>query len=312
MEMTVRTRFVDPDRTADGKTRAQVDPVRLETLWFNTGTLCNLTCENCYIESSPSNDRLVYLAADEVARYLDEIETGGMGTREIGFTGGEPFMNPDLLMMLSDALERGFSCLVLTNAMRPMMKCGDELLALKETYGKRLEIRVSVDHYSPEQHELERGPRSWKPMLLGLKWLSEQGFHLSAAGRTYWGESEAELRAGYAALFEREDIAIDPDNPARLVLFPEMDEEAEVPEITTDCWRILGRSPDEMMCATSRMVIKRKGAPNPVVVACTLLPYDPRFELGETLTEAWRAVKLNHPHCAKFCVLGGGSCSIDD
>ncbi|HBV56548.1 MAG TPA: radical SAM protein, partial [Rhodobacteraceae bacterium] len=58
-----------------------------------------------------------------------------------------------------------------------------------------------------------------------------------------------------------------------------------------------------------RMVVKRKGASAPSVVACTLLPYDLQFDLGETLAEAERPVALNHPHCAKFCVLGGASCS---
>ena len=63
------------------------------------------------------------------------------------------------------------------------------------------------------------------------------------------------------------------------------------------------------MCASSRMVVKRKGAATPAVLSCTLLPYDEAFELGVTLKEASGAVKLNHPHCAKFCVLGGASCS---
>ncbi len=63
------------------------------------------------------------------------------------------------------------------------------------------------------------------------------------------------------------------------------------------------------MCATSRMVIKRNGEARPKVVSCTLIPYDEGFELGHTLEEASRTVKLNHPHCARFCVLGGGSCS---
>ena len=61
--------------------------------------------------------------------------------------------------------------------------------------------------------------------------------------------------------------------------------------------------------ASARMVVKRKGETRPAVVACTLLPYDQQFELGATLAEASVDVKLNHPHCAKFCVLGGGSCS---
>jgi len=63
------------------------------------------------------------------------------------------------------------------------------------------------------------------------------------------------------------------------------------------------------MCASSRMVVKRKGAARPAVLACTLLPYDARFEMGETLAGASGPVTLNHPHCAKFCVLGGASCA---
>jgi hypothetical protein len=63
------------------------------------------------------------------------------------------------------------------------------------------------------------------------------------------------------------------------------------------------------MCASSRMVVKRKGEPRPVVAACTLIPYDQGFTMGETLVEASRPVHLNHPHCARFCVLGGASCS---
>ncbi len=73
--------FADPEWTADGSPRAKVRLERLETLWFNTGTLCNLACENCYIESSPTNDRLVYLSREEVAGYLDEVEALGLGTR---------------------------------------------------------------------------------------------------------------------------------------------------------------------------------------------------------------------------------------
>jgi hypothetical protein len=57
------------------------------------------------------------------------------------------------------------------------------------------------------------------------------------------------------------------------------------------------------------MVIKRRDAETPAVVACTLLPYDHEFELGTTLREAAGPVALNHPHCAKFCVLGGAACS---
>ena len=309
MEDPVLGKFVDPYLTLDGKPRACVALDRLRTLWFNTGTLCNLQCGHCYIESSPRNDRLVYLDRLEVRRYLQEISALGLDTEEIGFTGGEPFMNPDLPAMLDDSLARGYRVLVLTNAMRPMMKRAAELLALRDWYGSRLTLRVSVDHYRPELHEEERGPRTWAPTLKGIKWLSDNGFAVAVAGRRRWGDEEASLRAGFARLFQAEGINVDTASPTDLVLFPEMDLDADTPEITTECWGILGVRPRDVMCASSRMVIKRKGADSPEVASCTLLPYDEAFSLGERLGDSLGDVALNHPHCSRYCVLGGGRCS---
>jgi predicted phosphodiesterase/uncharacterized Fe-S cluster-containing radical SAM superfamily protein len=302
-------KFRDPAMTAKGEKRAAVTLRALKTLWINTGTLCNIACTHCYIESSPRNDRLVYLSAAEVRGYLDEIARDRLPTEEIGFTGGEPFMNAELPAMLEECLARGFRVLVLTNAMRPMERFRARLLALKERFGARLRLRVSLDHYTRELHEEERGEGTWQPTLMGLKWLAENGFATAVAGRTLWGEPDAAMRQGFARLFAEHGIAIDAENREALVIFPEMDAAADVPEITEACWDILHIDPGAVMCASSRMVVKRKGAAQPSVVACTLLPYDEAFDLGPTLAGASGAVPLNHPHCAKFCVLGGGSCS---
>ena len=268
-------KFRDPRITATGEPRAHVALKSLETLWFNTGTLCNLTCRNCYIESSPKNDRLVYLTAAEVARYLDEIARLGLGTRLIGFTGGEPFMNRELPAMLDDVLARGLDAIVLTNAMKPMHKMKPALLALWRRFGDRLTLRVSLDHYGAAVHELERGGRSWAPAIDGLKWLAANGFRVDVASRYLSGENEAAIRAGFGRLFAELGVALDAGDPAALTIFPEMDPAVDVPEITTACWSILGKSPDSVMCASSRMVVKRKGAAHPSVVACTLLALRP-------------------------------------
>jgi hypothetical protein len=199
--------------------------------------------------------------------------------------------------------------LVLTNAMKPMMKVTEALLAARDRGGDRLTIRVSIDHYTKDIHELERGPRSWAPTLAGLRWLIANDFNVHIAGRSFSGQSESDIRRGFARLFAEQGLALDAADPMRLVVFPEMDTTADVPEITEACWGILKKSPDAMMCASSRMVVKRRGADRPAVVACTLLPYDAQFELGDSLAKASGAVSLNHPHCAKFCVLGGGSCT---
>ena len=304
-------KFQDPDTTATGEVRASVPLINARTLWFNTGTLCNITCVNCYIESSPDNDRLVYITADEVDDYLDQIEERSWPVTEIAFTGGEPFMNPEMIEMARRSLERGYDVLILTNAMRPMMrpKVQEGLLALKIAFGNKLTLRVSLDHFREELHDQERGKGAYQITLTGMRWLRDNGFRMAIAGRSVWGDTDSESRTGYRALFATEGFDINADDPAMTVLFPEMDETADVPEITTACWGILNKEPKDVMCATSRMVVKRKGAEKPAVLACTLLPYSPEFELGTTLKSAEGTVKLNHKHCAKFCVLGGASCS---
>ena len=302
-------KFVDPARTADGSRRASVALEQLETLWFNTGTLCNIACANCYIDSSPTNDALAYLTRAEARAYLDEIAALDLPTAEIGFTGGEPFMNPDILPMIEDALGTGRRVLVLTNAMRPMMRWGERLAPLARAAGDSLTFRVSLDHHTREVHDAERGPGSWDKAWEGLRWLRDHGFRLAVAGRRLAHEDEASARNAFCALFAAERLDIDAFNPGRLVLFPEMEPTADVPEITEACWGILHRAPSEMMCASSRMVVRRRGEAAPVVVACTLIPYEPGFEMGRSLAEASGRVALNHPFCAQFCVLGGASCS---
>ncbi len=307
-ESLVREKFQDPDKTASGSKRAWVGLDALRILWINTGTLCNITCAHCYIESSPRNDRLEYIRIGDVLPFIDEIERNRLGTSEIGLTGGEPFMNPDIMAMLSMILERGFRVLVLTNAMKPMRRHDQDLRALQSTYGDRLRLRVSLDHYSSAGHETERGRGTWKPGLEGLIWLAHHGFSLSVAGRL-GNETEDAMRAGYSQLFNTHNITIDARDPESLVLFPEMDEDCDTPEITEKCWDILGVDPGAMMCASSRMLVKRKGSARPSVLACTLIPYDQSFELGGSLAEASGPVSLNHPHCSRFCVLGGASCA---
>jgi len=304
-------KFDDPFVTAKGETRAHVALENPQTLWFNTGTLCNIECENCYILSSPTNDALVYLTADEITDYLDQLEERKWGVREIAFTGGEPFMNPEMVEMARRSLERGYEVLILTNAMLPMQrkKVKEGLLELHKDYADKLTMRISVDHWSAELHDKERGKGSFDKTVIGMEWLRDNGFQMAVAGRTVWGETDAVSRKGYADFYAKHNFNIDAQNPGITVLFPEMDEKIEVPEITTACWGILDKAPTDVMCSNSRMVVKHKGAKTPSVIACTLLPYEAEFDLGPSLEDAEKPVQLNHPHCAKFCVLGGASCS---
>ena len=299
-------KFENKNFTADNKVRAFIESKKLKTLWFNTGTLCNLTCKNCYIESSPKNDRLSYLSFDEFKKFVNESIQNEMGTEEIGFTGGEPFMNKDIFKMIKYSLDNGFKTLVLTNAMKPMINNKNDLNKLNHL---NLTIRVSIDHYNKDKHEQIRGPNSWDPMIEGLKWLSENKFNYCLATRLMWNEDEETTRRNFKKFIDQYQLTLNVENKNQLVTFAEMDEKQDTPEITTECWGILNKNPDTVMCSTSRMIVKKKGNENPSVIACTLLPYKQEFDLGDSLKESMKKIYLNHPHCSKFCVLGGSSCS---
>ena len=305
------TKFADPDITAKGEIRASVTFGGFKTLWFNIGTVCNITCPNCYIESSPTNDLLAYLTPEDMAPVLSELASLQPGAVEIGFTGGEPFVNHSILTLIELALTAGHPVLVLTNAMRPMMrpKMQAGLQALHRRFPGQMTLRVSLDHWSAAHHDRERGAGGFEETCAGIDWLVDQPIPIAIAGRTCWGESEAESREGFARLFAARCWPVNAADHSQLVLFPEMDKRVDVPEITTACWDILKLDPAGLMCASSRMVVKHRGQTGVDVRACTLLPYEEGFSMGAQLAEARRPVKLNHPHCAKFCVLGGGSCS---
>lgn len=299
-------KFKDPITTADGSTRAFIEAKKIKTLWFNTGTLCNIECKNCYIESSPKNDRLVYITFEEVKLFIDEAIDKNLGTKEIGFTGGEPFMNKDVLKMIEYSLSKNFKVLVLSNAMKPMLNKREDLLKINH---QDLTIRVSIDHYQKEKHEEIRGKNTFNVMMEGLKWLNQNNFNYALATRLLWGEQEDQLRDNFNLFIDKYNLKLDAKSKEQLVTFAEMDERVDTPEITTACWNLLGKNPDDMMCSSSRMVVKKKNSPKLSVIACTLLPYDDEFDLGQNLTNSLKKIYLNHKHCSKFCVLGGSSCS---
>jgi len=299
-------KFKNQKVTADGSNRAFIEARNIKTLWFNTGTLCNIECKNCYIESSPKNDSLAYLTFEEVKSFIDETIDKNLGTNEIGFTGGEPFMNKDIMKMIDYSLKKELKVLVLSNAMKPMLNRTKELIKLNHS---NLTIRVSIDHYEKEKHEEIRGKNTYDVMMQGLKWLNENNFNYTLATRLLWNEKEEDLRKNFGTFIKNNNLRLDTNSPKELVTFAEMDEKIDTPEITTSCWDILNKDPNDVMCSWSRMVVRKKNSKNPSVIACTLLPYADEFDLGETLTNSLQKIYLNHKHCSKFCVLGGSSCS---
>lgn len=142
--------------------------------WIYTNYDCNLSCSYCVAESSPSAHRRS-LSLALVQKLCDEA--ADLGFEQVFFTGGEPFILPEIYAMLAYACQR-FDTTVLTNA---MLLNGKRLEQLRAVRNERLVIQVSLDGGAPEQHDPFRGQGSWIKTAAGLRSLLAEGFRVRIA-----------------------------------------------------------------------------------------------------------------------------------
>ena len=290
--------------TSQGEPRGYIDPQRLDELWFHTGTDCNLACPNCLEGSAPQDDRLESLTLADIIPLVDEALK--LGVKQFAFTGGEPFVNPQLIPMLQLTLNHRPS-LVLTNGTAPLAQRMAELLPLREA-PYPLSFRVSLDSSSPEQHDAARGPGNFARALDALGELHRSGFGVSIARRMQPREESAVVDQAFAEHFAAAGI---PQN-TRIVRFPDFHRPGatpQAPEISETCMtRYLdAERRAAFMCNFIKMVVKKNG--RCALYACTLVDDVEGYDLGPTLHEAMQErVMLGHHRCFS-CFSCGASCS---
>ena len=290
--------------TSQGQPRGHVQPARLDELWFHTGTNCNLRCPFCLEGSRPGDQRVQMPTLAEVAPFI--AEALALGVKEFSFTGGEPFVNPELVAMLESALAHR-PCLVLTNATEPLRNRLAQLAPLAEQ-PHRLHFRVSLDYPDAARHDAGRGPGAFAQSLRCLGELHRRGFGTSIARLGAKGEDATAVHAAYRPHFAAAGLP----EETRIVVFPDFHrpgDQPAVPEITESCLSKYLSAPqrDRLMCNFSKMIVKQGGRMG--VYACTLVDDDPDYCLAATLREAMAArVMLRHHRCFS-CFSCGASCS---
>src|SRR5688500_4580453 len=121
----------------------------LDDLWFQVaGTLCNLTCAHCFISCSPHNRSFGFLDLETVRGYLEQSVR--LGVKEYYFTGGEPFLNPDMTAILELTLGDG-PATVLTNGTVFKEEWLARLAKAEAVSPYSLEFRVSLDVFTAEE-----------------------------------------------------------------------------------------------------------------------------------------------------------------
>lgn len=281
-----------------------IQPHALDELWFHTGTACNLACPFCLEGSKPGDDRLQILRFDDVQPFIDEALD--LGVKQFSFTGGEPFINKDIVRILDYALLYR-PCLVLTNATEPVIRRLRQLESLRDR-PHALNFRISLDYSDAARHDAGRGEGMFAQALEGLRRLYEMGFRVSVANQLLPGVTPEIVTARFAEVFRAAGL---PEDLPRIE-FPEFHRpgaQVTTPQITERCMTDFQTEETRrsFMCAFSKMVARSGGRMQ--VYACTLVDDDPDYILGQTLTEALRAsISMKHHRCYS-CFKYGATCS---
>ncbi len=274
----------------------------LDTVWFQVaGTLCNLTCRHCFISCSPTNHRHELMSRAEVRRHLDEAES--LGVNDTYFTGGEPFLNREIVQILEDALRIG-PATVLTNATLIAPARAAALAAIERASRYSLEVRVSLDGPTADTNDPIRGEGSFAATMSGLEELSRAGLHPIVTVARTWPDSEEELvLAEFRRLLASRGITRPRIKILPLFLLGREEGRTrgygEDERLTRE--HMNGHDPWSLQCSTSRMVTSRG------VMVCPILIDAPGARMGSTLRESLHAHPLTHGAC-HTCWATGATC----
>jgi AdoMet-dependent heme synthase len=271
----------------------------LDTVWFQiSGTLCNLACGHCFISCTPTNHSHEIMPRADVQPYLAEAET--LGVKDFYFTGGEPFLNRELLGILEDTLRIG-PATVLTNGTLVTPERARALADLAAASRFSLEVRVSLDGISPATNDPIRGDGSFEAAMRGVRELGRVGMDpILTAAQTWTDAEDAELREAFHRFLKEQGFA----RPrVKILSMFRLGEEAKrtrgytEQELLTEAHM---RDFDvlKLQCATSRMVTNRG------VFVCPILIDAPDGLMGKSLRDSMRPFPLTHGACHTCWVTG--------
>ncbi|MGA2186676.1 MAG: radical SAM protein [Bryobacteraceae bacterium] len=305
--------FVDPKRGETG-------PV-LEDLWVMQGSICDLRCKHCYTASSPQNHRLEQIRFVELRPHLEDAAR--FGVQRIYFTGGEVFVNEDVLagralrneeflQNLAFALEIA-PVEILTNGRQYIRNHFDALLELRARHGDRLRLRITLESPEAAAHDAIRGKSTFAQTVETMRRLGAMGFVpvITAERPLLALNDDEEIKQAYRNLLDGMEIEV---NLIENVLeagheLVRLSAQGTAPRpevfITTNCFSILDRPPESLMCHFSRCIQKIEGELR--YYSCAVIYDDKRFDLGGTLAESLRRVYLAHKNCYDYCMRGRGA-----
>ncbi len=298
----VATSAALPDGSNKSNAAPQVALHSLDTLWFQVaGTVCNLACSHCFISCSPTNHTHEYMPLAQVEGYLEEGRA--LGVKEYYFTGGEPFLNPDMEAILAATLAQG-PATVLTNGLLLDRERCTRLATLAANTPYSLDLRVSIDGFDPASNDPIRGEGTFERILQGLDNLVRAGLNpVMTVTEVHEANGTDDGRRRFLELMRERGV----EKP-RLKVLPVFQIGAESERSGAyETWQQLQRGDapdggwDHLQCSSCRM------ATDQGVWVCPILVNEPGGRMGERLADTLDTFELDHPACWT-CHVHGVSC----
>lgn len=157
--------------------RAWMEPSPLRTLFWNVTYSCNFRCPICFTDAGAlSPDELTTEESLAVVR-----EMARSGIRDVLISGGEPFMRPDLIPILSALAEAGISARIASNG----SLLDDPILEALSRKTLTKSFQISLDSIDPDTYAAVHGtpPSTLDAVLDRLKKIQEHGFHTTVSVR---------------------------------------------------------------------------------------------------------------------------------
>jgi molybdenum cofactor biosynthesis enzyme MoaA len=282
--------------------QAPLAPLRaLDTLWLQVGgTLCNLACTHCFVSCSPSNHTHEMMTLAQVLPYLEEAEE--LGVKEYYFTGGEPFLNPEIEAIVAAALERGPVTVLTNGLLLDQARCA-RLAALSSASPYSLDLRVSLDGLDAERNDAIRGRGTYVRVLAAIRRLADAGLEpVLTVSEVSQETATPAARERFLALL----AALGVRRP-RLKVLPLFQLGAEAARSSGyAAWQKLTERDgaegwDHLQCTSCRAVTEQG------VWVCPILVNEPTARMGERLADALESFPLGHAACWT-CHAYGVSC----
>lgn len=140
-------------------------------VWLYSNYHCNLVCTYCLTDSSPKSPRRD-LGADRMVELAAQARD--LGFTDLGVTGGEPFLRPDMVDVLI-AMSEQLPTVVLSNA---TLFHGDRLKRVEALADHPVVVQVSLDYADADDNDAQRGEDNHATVVGAISRLVERGIRV--------------------------------------------------------------------------------------------------------------------------------------